>query len=363
MKDDSNLPAETKLPPVNRVVHVIHSPGVSIEPPQVTHIDLIPQPIRTSLDQIWNTPKPARDIEFHSLHDVYVAGEGLVFSSNLEIFQPSITQTSEAEVVATLATLKEDLALGRIKHHPQTSLLCGKAGLNNYGHWLAEMLPRPFMSLEWVNRADGWKALIPKVYPWMAQVISDSLDLIGVPPDRRILNTGEACHVEELVFITGLSQHGQYFSPLIISAMDEVASRVPAGTHEKLWITREGEPRSLMDEPRFNELVTDHGWHVVRPLQLSFSEQVSLAKGARHMAGVNGAGLANLLFMAPGGTLTSFVPSVMPDIYYWQMCAHRGLSYREIRSELVPGIASATGWDAPLTLGPEEVLRHLHAVP
>ena len=80
------------------------------------------------------------------------------------------------------------------------------------------------------------------------------------------------------------------------------------------------------------------------------------------MAGVNGAGLANLMFMRPGGTLTSFVPALMPDLFYFQFCVHRLLTYREIRSEQTHELGGSTVWDAPLNIPIEDVLSHLRAI-
>ena len=193
----------------------------------------------------------------------------------------------------------------------------------------------------------------------MQAVVEDSLDLLGAGTDRRVLNDGQPCEVSDLVFIEGLSRHGEYFSPLILDAMDRIAAQVLAGPDAKVWITREGETRSLLNEAEANRRIEAAGWRVVHPGRISFREQVALAKGARHMAGVNGAGLSNLLFMVPGGALTSFVPAVMPDIFYWQLSAHRGLSYREVRSLQLYDRGGPTLWDAPLTISIPEIMAEL----
>jgi capsular polysaccharide biosynthesis protein len=159
--------------------------------------------------------------------------------------------------------------------------------------------------------------------------------------------------------MTGLSEHGRYFSPLVIEAMDAVADRVPAQAHDKLWVSRLGDPRSLVDEAAVQHRLEAAGWTVVDPYKLSFGEQVALAKGCRHMAGVNGAGLSNLLFMRSGGRLTSLMPAVMPDIFYWQFCGHRGLRYREVRSPQQLGEPPQPAWNATLTIGADEILNEL----
>ncbi len=352
------MPDLVDLPP-GRVVHTVLSPGFAYAPPDVTHEALIDPSIRPGLTATWSRAEPPRVTAFHSVPDVYVVGEGLVFDREQRLLQPSVTQTPPAMVEAAAATLRAAVQAGTVVPHAGPLVLCGKAGLNNYGHWLAEMLPRAFLSLPWIGLDHGWRVLVPQTYPWMRAVIEDSLDLLGAGAGKRVLGDGSPCHVSELVMLTGMTEHGQYFSPLVLGAMDRIAATVPAGAPERLWISRAGERRCLLDEERAQERIAAAGWTVVHPGRLGFREQVALAKGARHMAGVNGAGLANLLFMRRGGSVTSFVPAVMPDIFYWQLANHRGLRYREVRSLQAHELGGPTIWDAPLTIPLDEVLRQL----
>ena len=335
------------------------SPGFAPAAPQVANAELIPEHLRQALSESWHKEQPPRVVTFYSLLDVFVVGEGLVFDRDLNLYQPSITQLSPAALDEAAELLQGHLQNGNVERIEGPLLLCGKAGLNNYGHWLAEMLPRVHVSAPWIDLKGGWRVLVPKVYPWMRRVIEDSLDLLSVGAERRILNYGQPCQVSELVFIEGLSRHGEYFSPLILDAIDRIAAQVPAGPDAKVWMTREGETRSLLNEAEANQQIEAAGWRVVHPGRISFREQVVIAKGACHMAGVNGAGLSNLVFMAPGGALKSFVPAVMPDIFYWQLSAHRGLFYREVRSLQLHNHQSPTLWDAPLTISISEVIAEL----
>ena len=356
------MPPVTVALPADRIVHTMVSPGFAAAAPHVANADLIPEHLRQALSKSWHKEQPPRAVTFYSLLDVFVVGEGLVFDRDLNLFQPSITQLSPAAVDEAFELLQDRLRNGTVERLKGPLLLCGKAGLNNYGHWLAEMLPRVHVSAPWIDLEDGWRVLVPKVYPWMQAVVEDSLDLLGAGAGRRVLSDGGPCEVSDLVFIEGLSQHGDYFSPLVIGAMDRVAASMPAGPDTKLWITRDGELRSLLNEAEANMRIEAAGWRVVHPGQISFREQVILAKGARHMTGVNGAGLSNLVFMPPGGTLTSFVPAVMPDVFYWQLSFHRGLAYREIRSTQFHELGGPTPWDAPLAISIDDVLRHLTQV-
>ena len=350
-----------RLPP-GRVVHRVESPGFTVPPPQVLHPELMPPELLAAMRASWAAPRAGAMVEFHSLVDVYVVGEGLVFTRDFELLGPSVTQTPPDAVAQAEVRLREAVAAGTVARHEGPLVLCGKAGLNNYGHWLVEMLPRAGLSMRWIEMAGGWRVLVPLVYPWMAGVVADSLDLLGVGESRRVFARGEPSFVSELVFIEGLTRHGEYFSPLVLETMDRIAAQVAPAPYPLVWITREGDKRSLPQEAEANARIAAAGWHVAHPGRIGFREQVALGQGAREMAGVNGAGLSNLLFMAAGSGLTTFMPSAMPDIFYWQLAAHRGVRYREVRSAILPGHGGATGWDGPLGISVEEVLEELQRV-
>jgi len=341
------------------MVHSMLSPGFKAIPPEVDGFELVPPHLAVPLTHEWRKDREPRTVQFHSLVDVFVVGEGIVFDRHLNIIQASVTQHSDAVIDKARELLAHHLHEGTVQRHGGPLLLLGKAGLNNYGHWLAEMLPLAYLSRKWLLQDGGWRALVPMVYHWMAGPITESLDLLDVTSERRILGNGLPCHVSELVFVVGFTRHGDYFSPLITEAMDEIAARVPASNHARLWITRVGEARSLLDEGTCNRKIAAAGWTIVHPGTISFTKQVSLARGARCMAGVNGAGLANLLFMRPGSSLLSFVPAVMFDLYYWQLALHRGILYREVRSTQQHENGGPTLWDAPLTIPIDAVLTQL----
>ena len=202
--------------PADSLVYLIVSPGFSAAPPPIINSHLIPHGIAAYLNDGWNASHPSREIRFHSLRDVFVADEGLVFDRDLNLFEPSITQTAQPVIDAAFNALKAARSTGLIDCHTGPALLCGKAGLNNYGHFLGEMLPLVWLSRQWVQLPRGWKVLVPLVYAWMKPVVTEALDLLDVRPEQRILGDGRPCHVDELVLVTGLTQHGHYYSPLVL---------------------------------------------------------------------------------------------------------------------------------------------------
>ena len=339
-------------------MHRLVVPGWAMARPTIVAGALIPPEVAAVLEPLWQGSYGDRVIEFHRLTDVFVTGEGLVFDRNLDVVQPSITQHTPEQVREAQAGLQATLAAEAVPFQPGPTVLGGKIGMSNYGHWMVEMLPIAGLSLEWL--AGGlWRIFLPHVYPWMSGVVLGSLAALGVPEAAILRNDGRAWRFEELIFVTGVSQHGQYYLPLAVQTMDRVGRGVASAGYDRVWVSREGERRSIAGEERLCAALAGRGWHILRPAGLSLADQIAACKGARHMAGVNGAGLTNMGFMASGGRLTDFMPAGMPDVFYWHLATHRGLDYREVRCPTTTDPAWFVPWDGTLLIEVEQIMALL----
>ena len=193
----------------------------------------------------------------------------------------------------------------------------------------------------------------------MANDIRDSLSLLGFDDDQRVENDGRPVWFEELVVITGMTQMGSFYLPVTVHCLEEISSSVMPGGSERVWISRRGVRRSLMEEDQVCSRLADDGWRILEPGETNLLDKIALCKGARRIAGVCGAGLTNIGFMAPGGRVTSFAPSNMSDNFFWGIAANRGLSYREVRCPVDPPSDWAIPWDAPLQINADDALRLL----
>ncbi len=275
---------------------------------------LTPPDVVEFMTQRWAANHEKRTIRFHRLCDVFVAAEELVFDRDLNVYSPSIIQHTLPDINRARAEVKAAQA-GVCSTISILTLLCGKPGISNYGHWLAEILPIAFMSRQQLYSRE-WRVLLTHIYPWMKAVIHNFLALLGMPRECRVAGDGTVQHVKELVFVTGVSEHGFYYGSVAIDCADELAGGIRGWDSIGLWISRAGERRRLRDEATALTALQEFGWAIIEPGHLPFREQIAFAKGTTRMAGVQGAGLTNLLFMKPSSKLTSFVPAVMPDIFY-----------------------------------------------
>ena len=336
----------------------VPSPGFATRPPAVRNRALVPAAALDAMAFAWNSRAyPARDVVLRRVPNAYVLGEGLVFDQNLAVVPASVTQHAPAEVDAAAARLRA-MAAGGIPTLPGTTLLCAKRGATNYGHWLYEMLP-----VAWLGRtqlcAGEWRALVPGAEGRLGAVIRDALGLLGVPPGQVAAVMPTPQRAEELLIVEGLTAHGRYISPLVAECLADLSRGIALGEAERLWVSRAGENRSFWNEAELCAVLAASGWTVCQPGRLPLREQVRLFKGAQHVAGVAGAGLANLAFAAPGARVTSFTPAAMPETFFWLLSELCGHDYREIRTPQAERKVGTTAWDGSLVLGLPDVLAYL----
>ena len=94
---------------------------------------------------------------------------------------------------------------------------------------------------------------------------------------------------------------------------------------QKLYITRLTDSRSPANELGLAEIAEEYGYVQVDAGNLSLGEQVELFGHAKSIVGVHGAGLANAIWMAKGGTVIEIMdPSYYNPCYQWlsTICGH-----------------------------------------
>lgn len=331
------------------------SPGYTTTPPAIQNDHLIPAEIHAMMAPTWATPAfGPRDIIFTRLNDVFVIGEGLVFTSDQVLIAASRTQYTDPEIAGFAALLRQAMTAGTVIQDHGTTLLAQKRGMFNHGHWLIELLPIAYLALAQLRRGD-WTVLAPAG----PASILESLAMIGVPNSAIRQSDGHPRHCPELILVQGLTDHGVYISPLVMECMDSLMRGIEPGKPASLWVSRAGLDRSLQDEHQVEAALAAKGWTILHPGRMSLYDQVAAFKGATHVAGVLGAGLTGIVFASPGTPLTGFAPAAMPDTFFWTLCTLRGQSYRDIRCSHETSRVGPAPWDSALRLPLSEILATL----
>ena len=165
-----------------------------------------------------------------------------------------------------------------------------------------------------------------------------------------------ALRVADLIVFDGLTEPGQYLSPLSVEACTELAADVPTGPPQLLFVSRTGaDRRNFVDSKAADLVARALGWTVVYPERRNFRTQVALFKGAIGIAGILGAGMASTVFARPGTRVVNLVPATMADNRTWFIAQLRGLHYEDYRCVQAAG-------DGDLLMSPDELDRLLRRI-
>jgi capsular polysaccharide biosynthesis protein len=310
-------------------------PAFTLPPPNLVGRELMPSDVRGLCDMVWQAGTfAARDVVVRRYADVFVVNQGLIVRAlDQAVYKASISQHTEHDIAMGLQDLRHAIATDGVMQIDGPCVLCAKPGGDNYGHWLNEMLPRAHLARRWMG--DGFRFIVPATTPALTRVIVESLAMIGIADDRIVWADREL-HVDELYGVNGLTEHGRYMSPLTLQCLDEIADRVDAWDHPKVYVSRAGGVRKFANEPQVQRALAERGFMIADTAAMSFRDQVALFKGARRIVGCRGAGMTNIGFTPPGAAVTIFAPSMMADTFYWFLAGLKGHRYREVRRPVSP---------------------------
>ncbi len=322
--------------------------------PAVYQRDMIPADAFNLLHTLWSDGrKVIPNAEFFLARGVYLVHEGLVFDADAELIAQTRLDFTDAEVAQARALLIQALQnASPIVRHPR-AVLCKKRGGHNYGHWLVEMLPKAY----WVLRklkARGWPMAVQACGPEMRAVIRDSLALLGISPEQIIETDDNPVFFEELVLVSGLSEHASFISPLVMDCMAFIADKAPTGAPSSLYaVRRPSRFRDFEVEPAAREAFLRYGYKEIECGRLPFLAQVSAFKSARRVTGPVGASLANAIFCDPGAELLVFMPASALELFYWRIAEAKRLVYDEVRTEETGPVTGNLPWDRALRISQE----------
>lgn len=226
---------------------------------------------------------------------------------------------------------------------------------SGYAHWLLDELPRLLL-------LDGKMNDARLVAHATSEFSRTALALRGWRGE--VLEPRSSLHVqaEELVVpsLVGsaewpVAQAAEMFAALV--APLEGKSRFG----EKLFISREmARRRRFTNQAEVWSALEAKGFQSLRLEQLSWAEQINAFRHAKVIVGAHGAGLANLIFCAPGVRVLELFHRRYLNGGYWRLAAVRRLDYRAV---VPPGEEalgdSAAGNRLDLTADVDQMLTHL----
>jgi hypothetical protein len=222
-------------------------------------------------------------------------------------------------------------------HEGEAVALLRKPGDGNYGHWMAELLPRV---LEFQAAFPGRRLryAVPSNPFAMRRIRLDSLRWFGIEEDQVIWVGPEPTRFPELLVITSNSIHSHthdFERVNRVAALGRGSVAIGPGTR-KLYVQRPpNAKRKLVGEDHIVSLLTQRGFEVVRPETLSLAEQVRTFAEAQLVVGVSGAALTNILWAEPPCRLIALSPNVGHEFFFWDICNIRGIAFDMLAGPIV----------------------------
>lgn len=193
-----------------------------------------------------------------------------------------------------------------------------------YYHWIHDVAARLHGVLE--KLPDETLFLVPpklKRYQWR------TLELAGVPRERCLVYEGEEPWEMEKFYHATPAAHCGHHNRSTVRWLHRVLTRgivepVAPNDRSRIYISRrKARCRRIVNEEELQPVLRAFNFQTVVAEDHSFEEQIRLFGGASHVLGSHGAGLSNIIFSPPGGTLIElFEPEVVRHCYWSLACAH-----------------------------------------
>lgn len=129
--------------------------------------------------------------------------------------------------------------------------------------------------------------------------IKEFIDLLGIP-DERVLFIERPTRFKKLLIPDQCIYAGAGFTDEYITVVDKIMSNVEEGNYDKVYFTKKlTEHNDFINEGYFCEFFKRKGYTIINPEECTLREKVSICKGAKEFACVNGTNSIYALFCKP----------------------------------------------------------------
>lgn len=204
---------------------------------------------------------------------------------------------------------RDEISSGRVRPEADRSLpvrdiepecICALGwGLNVYGHFVIEMLPRLLLARRVSKRAS---VLLPTTAPqWMKDRIAD----IGFHKVEMFNPAAEQVRLLRGIVPTYLYK-SQGLHPAARDLLDALPFPPVGRTNEAVYVTRanfssgRATSRNCINERELEAIAADLGYQVVAPETMSWPEQIALFRRASIVTGLYGSALHSAVFSDRG---------------------------------------------------------------
>jgi capsular polysaccharide biosynthesis protein len=215
---------------------------------------------------------------------------------------------------------------------------CGfifKAGKDNYGHLLVEMLPRLEILLGG-QFSEPLALLVPTLPLALRNLLSEVIANLYSGCFELVDMRHSLVQARNLITTSPISKHNAQKShvlQLFVSKLLYVAekhSSLPIKSAKKIFISRANAPkRQMVRAIELENIARAAGYYVIRPEEFSIWEQINIFSKAEIVAGFMGAGLTNVIFCPPHTKVKMFDPG-LADYFFCDLASLFDLDFQWI---------------------------------
>lgn len=207
------------------------------------------------------------------------------------------------------------------------ALLASRYGGANYFHWLYNVLSRVALLERAGIPRDGLTFLINRL---TLPVMGESLEFLGISPDQLVeMDNSTAIQPESVWVMPCFLRTGHRRRWILEWLRAHFLRDTPRGKPtRRLYLSRaDAAYRRVVNEDEIMHLLGPLGFEKIATGTLSIFEQSARFAHAEIVIGPHGAGMANLVFCAPGTRVIEFMSADRLRTYMYELSAARGLDY------------------------------------
>jgi capsular polysaccharide biosynthesis protein len=195
-------------------------------------------------------------------------------------------------------------------------------GLDIYGHWLVDCLPRLALALSSDARIDRYLLPEPRL-PWKDALLA----LFSVPREKIVfINSTTTTAKCERMLLPTFARFNSEVGPALVGAYQRFTPSVRSPVAEdRLFVSRSqwNGSRPLLNRREIEAVFGENGFRIIRPETMTIGEVIATFAAARIVVGECGSGMHNTLFCPPHTRLgliqSSFNTNYLPaQIAMWQ---------------------------------------------
>jgi capsular polysaccharide biosynthesis protein len=172
------------------------------------------------------------------------------------------------------------------------------AGLEIYGHWLVDCLPRAKLAQLHFPSID-WFLFPAPVTAWKLQL----LDFMGIPPEKRVFYDLKrvAVECEKMLLPSFLRFNSEVRPELVKLYADTLGNTNATKVERQIFLSRSKWPgaRPLVNRSDIEAIFAASGFEIIFPEAYQLKELVSIFSEASIVVGECGSGMHNTIFCPP----------------------------------------------------------------